>query len=207
MGLILWTEPATRDSNCEFYKRLINGDKAARDEMIAANIALVVYEVDRFLLILGNYNHLRDDLVSSGYVGLIEGVETLQTSDNVENPTGMLCICIRRQLGKTIEAEETIRIPGRTKRRHQLLPPEKTASIFTDDETYIYDESRLIDLRETLEACCENDIEREVLRLREAGYVDREVAEMLDLSHTTAYVTRRLLYARFLELTGWKGQA
>jgi hypothetical protein len=63
------------------------------------------------------------------------------------------------------------------------------------------------DLRETLEACCENETELEILRLREEGYVDREIAERLGLPLTTTYVLRRTMYARFLDLSGWKGEA
>jgi DNA-directed RNA polymerase specialized sigma24 family protein len=63
------------------------------------------------------------------------------------------------------------------------------------------------DLRETLDACCEDDTDREILRLREEGYVDREIANRLGLPLTTCYVMRRTMYARFLELTGWRGEA
>jgi hypothetical protein len=210
----LWTEPATRKANEALYPLVAAGDRQAKHQMIHSNMGLVMVEVERFLAFLPKFGHLRDDLISHGFVGLVEAVNTMsQRLVQDANPTGLMGLCIRSCFGKVVEAEELVRVPGRTKKRKAdqgivLDTPEKEVSIFHgESDQFSYDPRRMQDLRETLDACCEDDTDREILRLREEGYVDREIANRLGLPLTTCYVMRRTMYARFLELTGWRGEA
>ena len=122
-------------------------------------------------------------------------------------------------IGEGLSNETEVRVPGRTRRRKKkqgvkIEAPERERGVpICDDENgeidaeFSYDPRGMQDLRETLDACCENDTDREIIRLREAGYVDREIADILAKPPITIYVMRRAIYARFLELTGWKGEA
>ena len=211
-----WTKPATKALNDELYALVALGDVDARERMIHANMGLVISEVDKFLGYMPKSRFLRDDLISEGLVGLVEAVNKMVADGFIDdaNATALMSVCIQTHLGKLIEAEETIRIPTRTKKRKGLQPPEKTIDIdLTQEEPetpsrrFFYDPRRMDDLRQTLDACCENDTEREILRFRELGRVDREIAEELGIPLTTIFVMRRTLYARFLELSGWKGAA
>lgn len=217
----LWVEPATRESNNALYPLVAAGDKAARDQMIEANVGMVISKVEHFLAFLPRYRHLRDDLISSGMVGLVEAVNLMASGEKVDepNPTGLIGLRIQWAIGtNTLESDETIRVPTRSRKRNRV--PEKAISLSEEfsktlspaemkkvSKMLSYDPRRMLDLRETLDACCENEMEREILRLREEGYVDREIADILDLPLTTTYVMRRTMYARFLELSGWKGEA
>lgn len=210
-----WMESATRKSNDDLYPMVALGDTDAREKMIQSNMGLVISKVDHFLAFLPKFRHLRDDMISNGFIGLVEAVNKMAADGFIDgaNPTGLMGICIQHRLGKTIESEETIRVPARTKKRKQgtkdqITVPQSVS--FTDEaaeEEFSYDPRHMRDLRETLEACCENETELEILRLREEGYVDREIAERLGLPLTTTYVLRRTMYARFLDLSGWKGEA
>ena len=216
----LWTEPATRKTNDELYRMVALGDEDARQHMIEANKGLVIHRVDQFLLFMPQYEHLRDDLISAGFVGLTQAVNKMASDGFVDgaNPTGCMAFCIQAELGRAIEAEEPIRVPKRTRKRKEdrgetLTVPTQAEDALPDPEDeedpiprFTVDPRKMRELRETLDACCECDNEREILRLREEGYVDREIAEMLGLPVTTTYVMRRTLYARFLELSGWKGE-
>lgn len=214
----LWTEPATRKSNDELYPLVVAGDAEAREQMIQSNIGLIMTEVDRFLIFLPHFQWMQDDLISHGLIGLVEAVNKMQTDGYVENanPTTLMGRCIKTNIGRAIEQAQDVRIPTRTKKRKlsqgiEVQVPEKVETIFDDGEEdpgrFSYDPHPMQQLRHTLDACCETDEEREIIRLREEGYVDREIAEILGLPQTTTYVMRRTLYARFLELTGWKGEA
>lgn len=212
-----WTDRATRESNYELYPFVARDCKIARERMICGNVGLVISKVDTFLKLLPGFSHLRDDMISNGFVGLVEVVNQMASEGFVDNanPTGLMSLRIQSYLGKTIEGEQTIRVPARTQKRKQgtkdeITTPAREFTNYTEEEmeeAFTYDPRAMHDLRETLDACCESDAERTIIRMREEGYVDREIAEVLGLPLTTTYVMRRTLYARFLELTGWKGEA
>ena len=52
-------------------------------------------------------------------------------------------------------------------------------------------------MRDLLESCCESDDDRTILRMREEGYSDREIAGTIGLKHTTTYLMRKELEKRF----------
>jgi len=212
----LWTEPATVKSNNLLYPRVALGCGRSREQMILSNIGLIVSEVNRFLAFVPGFSHLRDDLISDAFVGLVRAVNKMASDGivNDANPTSFMAMSIRGCFGKTVEGEQTIRIPSETRRQKkskgiELEPPAREFSHYTEEEmeeAFTYDPRKMRDLRETLDACCESDVERKIIELRERKFVDREIAERLGLPLTTTYVMRRTLYARFLELTGWKGE-
>lgn len=141
-GLIrLWTEPATRELNNSLYMMVALGDESAREQMIHSNMGLVISKADHFLMFFPKARHLRDDMISQGLVGLVEAVNKMAGDGVVDgaNPTGLMGVCIQSYFGKTIEADEMIRVPARTKKRKhdqgiKLDTPEKAATIFTDEE-------------------------------------------------------------------------
>ncbi len=215
----LWTEPATRKSNDELYPLVVAGNPNAREQMIQSNIGLIMTEVDRFLIFLPHLQWMQDDLIGYGMIGLVEAVNKIASGGEVEdaNPTTFMARSIKRSVGAALEQAQDVRVPTRTKNRKKQQGVEiqglvKSETIFDDGEEetaerFSYDPRPMQELRRTLDACCETHEEREIMRLREEGYVDREIAEILGLPQTTTYVMRRTLYARFLELTGWKGEA
>jgi len=222
----LWVEPATKASNDALYKvlttpwystiagRTPSPGWAAREKMIHSNMGLVISQADHFLVFLPQFKHLRDDLISNGLVGLVDAVNKMSEEVPGANPTNLMSLSINSALGHAVQKEETIHIPNTTKRRRkkegQPIKPHERVTSFDDsnmDQMFSYDPRPMRNLRETLDSCCENETEREILRLREEGHVDREIADILDLPLTTTYVMRRTMYARFLELSGWKGEA
>ena len=69
-------EPFTTEQNDEVYRRLVSGDKKARDEMIEGNMALVVHRADEYLRKAPQMAYYRDDMMSAGFVGLCEAVDS-----------------------------------------------------------------------------------------------------------------------------------
>lgn len=212
-----WIEPANRDINNSLYELVSRGDAAAREEMILRNTPLVQSIVERFIIFVPSIASHREDLISVGTLGLIEAVNKMASDGPRQdaNPNGLITLCIQRNIGGYIDKEDCAGItqqskePTRdedgnvTKRRARRVHDngcEDLGDLFAEDTR------KLRDLRDTLEACAESEDEQQILTLREQGYVDREIAEILGLSQTTTYVLRRTMYARFLELTGWKGE-
>lgn len=215
----LWIEPATREINLVLHSRLVLGDRAARDEMIQRNIGLVMKKVDLFLVFYPSFGFLRDDLICEGLIALVTAVDQMMDEGGVNepNPTSLMATCVYRAIGTAIEGLQDMRVPKRTHKRKlaknkEYKPPikEQSVEVSQDDklaEELYYDPTDARLLYQIAELCCETETEKQIIELREKGYVDREIASELKMPLTTIYVMRRTIYARFLEVTGWKGTA
>lgn len=203
--ILLMRSPADREMNDRLYPLVVAGNKAAREEMITANMALVTNKVQAYLVRFPQNSHLRDDLISQGFAGLTEAVNNMVGREVQDpNPTGFISQHIQHALGELMDTEATIRIPIRTYIRHKdtMEPAAKEHSLTVQDvldREGQQDPRAIVDLRDELEGCCECDLDRDIIRLREEGRSDETIATMLGIPKTTAYMMRRSLYARFLE--------
>ena len=75
--------PLTREEEIVAVKAYMNGDLAARDNLIERNLRLVVYIARRF----DNTNTPIEDLISIGSIGLIKAIETFNTEKNIKLAT------------------------------------------------------------------------------------------------------------------------
>ena len=206
----------TRALNEALYPRVVAGDALARTQMIEANMSLVTNKVQAYLSQHPEWNHLRDDLISEGFVGLTQGVnkmagiageDDLNIPVDVNNPTGLISTYIYHRLGDLIDKELGIRVPGRTFRRKRKAGemvgvPVKESSLTVEDtlqEDALVDPRSMVDLQDELIGCCESPTEREIVRHRSEGRSDSDISDILGISKTTTYMMRRGIYARFLQ--------
>jgi len=75
--------PPTREEEIELLRRMEQGDRRARSELIERNLRLVVYIARRF----DNTGVNVEDLISIGTIGLIKSVETFQLSKGIKLAT------------------------------------------------------------------------------------------------------------------------
>jgi len=75
--------PPTREEEIELLRRMEQGDRRARGELIERNLRLVVYIARRF----DNTGVNVEDLISIGTIGLIKSVETFQLSKGIKLAT------------------------------------------------------------------------------------------------------------------------
>jgi RNA polymerase sigma factor (sigma-70 family) len=92
------------DENDALYHRIHGGDRAAIKEMIERNTPLVLSRVGNFLKEYHRFNHLKDDLVSEGYLSLTRTVNKF-TTDTVEKPTGQIVFELDKAFGNYIDQE------------------------------------------------------------------------------------------------------
>lgn len=207
------SETSSRERNNEFYVRMTGGDKDAINEMIEANMAIVMVRVDAFLANCPNYGYLREDLVSEGLLALTEAVQAMSKSKkdvSKINPTGYLYVAVSRAIGAAAEAEETMQLKPKTlrdaKERAQGQGVELTIPtqipMGRNLPDVAYDETGVSELRDEIWSCAEDDQERRILKLREDGYVDDEIAEELSIPRWLVQEIRSSLYDRFLEKSG-----
>lgn len=202
------TPTPIQNANDRLFPLVVAGDPGAREEMIKANMPLVLNRVAAYLARFPQCSHLREDLVSQGFVGLVTAVNNMVGS-NVEepNPLGFMSFHIQHALGELMDDEATIRVPRRTflenKAKGKTIPrPEKHGSACADDvlkRDGERDPRSLVDLMDELLGCCESPTEREIVKHRRDGRSDAEIANILGIPKTTTYMMRRSIYARFLQ--------
>lgn len=203
------TPPATRESNNRLYPLVVAGDKSAREEMILSNMPMVTVKVRAYLSQFPHCAHLLEDLLSQGYVGLIEAVNSMvgKTAED-PNPTGFMSVYIHHAIGELMDYESAVRVPQRTFLRkksngQEIRVPTKEASIGAEhvfEREAQRDPRSLTDLTdEILDGCCENEVEKQIVALRADGRSDADIAAILGIPKTTTYMMRRGIYARFLE--------
>jgi hypothetical protein len=191
--------------NNTLCQRLLAGDTSAREEMILANMDLVQQKVGRFLQEFPRYQYLADDLLSEGYLGLVQAVDRIAKGQlRNDRPTAFLSLYIHEAFATCINNEQLIQVPARTRRhltkQDRPLPPVMSVPLSEAKlEHKAVDGSGTSELYDELLGCCECDVEREILELRGQGHKDPSIAAILDLSQYTVYMTRRELYERFLE--------
>lgn len=200
--------PATRESNDALYPLVVAGNPKAREEMILSNMPMVTRKVTAYLQQFPQCKHLKDDLLSQGYVGLVTAVNNMVGGHIEEpNPTGFMSLHIHHEIGELLDYESAIRVPKRSFLRKKKADPDfevptKEASVdaqYTLERDGLVDPRSIVDLEDELEACCESDVEKQIVRHRREGRKDDEIATILGLPKSTTYVMRRGIYARFLE--------
>ena len=68
----VFPEPLSVDEENECIKKMILGDRSARNKLIEHNLRLVAHIVKKF----ESNGHDMDDLIGIGTVGLIKGIDT-----------------------------------------------------------------------------------------------------------------------------------
>ena len=71
------SEPLDAEKNAALYQRVAAGDAAAREEMIVGNMPLAVAKVESFIRCFPEVAHLRDDLTSAAFIGLVKAVNKM----------------------------------------------------------------------------------------------------------------------------------
>jgi DNA-directed RNA polymerase sigma subunit (sigma70/sigma32) len=207
--------PASRDENDELYAAVIAGDEAAKKRMIEGNMPLVLLRVDAYIRCFPGVEHLRDDMASEGFLGLCTAVNKLSESEVREksNATGYLNWWINSSIGQVVDSEGGVGASARTVRNHRKAGKAIVKQVTDDVDAVrpdvVVDPMAMTDLRDLIDACCESEEERMIVRMREEQYPcgsDREIAAALNLPYSTVYMMRREIYRRFLEKSGMRGE-
>lgn len=200
------TNTGTRDRNNELWAAVVAGDQAARKEMIESNMALVMVKVEAFIATFPKSAYLRDDMTSEGLLGLVEGVDNMiasakgRKSLDPPNPSGYLQVAISRAIGNLYDTECNLQMPAPTARlqrqKGRLVPKQSCCTVLPES---VVDDTKLRELRDLVMSCAETNDERTLLRMREEGYTDSEIAKAIGLSRTPVLKLRQKLYQRYLE--------
>ena len=190
------------EQNNELYSAVVSGDVAAREALIVRNMPLIVVKVDAFIRYVPGVAYLRDDLISAGYIALVEAVNNIAKGKvQMKAVNAYIGRAVRLSLGHLIDNEHSVRVPRETSRRQrnkglQIRRPSVVNKI--PETIEIPSPFAALEMRDLLDACCECDDERNCLHLREQGYTFPEMARTLKMPMSSIYVMFRELQARFL---------
>jgi len=152
------------------------GDRAARERLIASHLGLVARSARATLRRFGdNLFGLADggDFFSAGCVGLVEGVDGLRSSENVQ---GYLAKSIKRAIYDEIGVYA----------RHPMLPVSEWA-----EQTWEYKPSPSeLQIEEAIHEAAKGEFDeqacRELLRLRRQRYTFAEIEKAIGMKPSTA---------------------
>lgn len=171
-----------------------------REELIIKHMTHVAVKVSEFIKCFPMYAYLRDDLISEGYVGLIEGIDKFDPSVG-STLKSYITHWILLRVSEFANNSHIIPIPSRTASRHKELTPPTVAQIDTEELDKIISKSNpkeYMEVYENIISHCATDEERAIVQMRERGSRDPEIAATLGLAIVTVYMLRREIYARYL---------
>lgn len=188
------------------FHRVVAGDAAAREEMITGNLPLAIANVESFVRRFPGTAHLRDDLTSAAFTGLVKAVNQMATGCQIRhpetwNPTECIGTWINRELGEVLDLEATIRLPARSKYRAQAAGEELKAPTVQHDiperfEVPSYEKE--LEMRDLIESCCTCEDERTFVAMREAGHTLVEIAAAIGKSRMFTQRMGKQLEARVM---------
>jgi RNA polymerase sigma factor (sigma-70 family) len=196
-----------REENNRLFPLVRDGDRQARDQMIELNRPLVTFKVTKYLEQFPQCTHLRDDLLSSGTLALVEAVCKIAAGEHDgENVTAYINKWIHFGVGNVVDIEGGVRIPGRTQRKKKKEgTPLQTFSKVSDlehnflDTDGLQDPMAVPDLMDEINGLATTPRDKEYVRLKLLGYRDSEVAKKLGVSKGTVFNIKQRLYEQFLE--------
>lgn len=193
-----------RIENDLLYPLVAAGDQDAAKRMIEGNMRLVYYRVQRYLSGKPSFAYLRDDLVSAGFVGLTIAVQKLGAKGPVPdaNATEFIGRWITHHIDTEANRYNAANVSRRTLQRSKKRRPKNVRSteglVKADPMT---DPQAVDEMRETILACCDDNIDTEIVKLRDDphGMNDAEISAALNVPKSSVFCRRKKIYERYLE--------
>ncbi len=143
-----------------------------RDELVTQNMDKVDAAVGHVLKQFPEFAFFKDDLVSAGYLGLVEAAEKV---NNAEDIPAYLYSAVENAVKASLVEEGEIRVPQTSKRRLRKRGEEVDLQFTRADIAVASDHSN--ELYEEILACCVTDDEKIVVGLKRQGYTQEEIEE------------------------------
>jgi hypothetical protein len=197
-------KPLDAAKNAELYRRIVAGDAAAREEMIVGNMPLAIANVEKFIRRVPQAAHLRDDLVSAAFTGLVKAVNGMMKGHRVKKPDKWNPAChigtsINHELSRAIEDENPIHLPHESERlaKRKGQPIELPEIVNTVPERFeVPSYEKELEMRDLIESCCTCEEERTFVTMREAGYTFVEIAAAINMPLASTHAMAKKLNAR-----------
>ena len=197
-------KPFGSEDNDRLYPLVAAGDPDARQQMIEGNMSLAVVKVEGFIRCFPEIAHLRDDLTSAAFIGLVKAVNKMAAGRGPRKkdssaPADFIGMWINRELGRLIEDETPIHVPHESdrlaKQKDEPIDPPVVCNVIPERfGVPSYEEE--METRDLIQSCCTCDEERTFVAMREAEHTLNKIAAAIGMSRTTMYRMARELGAR-----------
>jgi len=182
----------TDSEKLDLLSKVRKNDRAAIDKMILCHIRLAISIMGRFVSVK-NYNYYIDDLASAAMEAVTVAVNQVATGKMADhdNITGYIIIYVNQFITAAASRSLAVYTPRNKKiKTIKSLYPEisKKDSQLCNQEFELWD---------TIESLIHNDIEKEILKLRQDGCTDLEIAKLTGLSRLQVLRIRRSLSQRY----------
>lgn len=183
---------------------LKSGQLSVVEPMVRHFIRLAVSVASRY----AKRNKNTHDLVSEAITGLMQAMQEITQGKLLDdNVAAFVTARMHANISRYIKHDALVRVPYSTilqarKSEKERLGLRQQPLIF--DNLYrpgrIKKTEAAQSVRESIEAAVKSDLERKVVQLRVQSYVDKEIAEMLELSTTKVHAIRERIRKRFEQL-------
>ena len=146
----------TKEDNERLYRALPD----SREQLIVGNMPLVVAVVDAYLKRFPSLENERDDLMSEGFLALIESVDALQ-GKGITNVSGYLGQSIGHHLTDL--------------GRHHKLPTQQLDVDYSKRTLANVDSLERVDVEDLLRHSCRTAFESSIVELRRQRFTLREI--------------------------------
>jgi len=179
-------------------RRLRLGDLTVANKIIEGHIRLAMQVVGRYLTVLQSRGR-KDDLVSEAMLAVSEAVHRAVNKLKDNKITPFIVANIHSKLALYIAEDRVVVVPYITLRRKgdiKLIHPVGLSNNIAATKSWMHG----IELRDILENCCVNPIEKELIRLRAKKLTDDEISQSIGMSRPAVVRMRHQIEKRFKEL-------
>jgi RNA polymerase sigma factor (sigma-70 family) len=191
----MWDKALSHEQSRVLLEALRAGDSEATNLLIKGHLRFAISRVNSFVIEY-NCKHLMDDLVCEALCCLVEAVIAAKDLSH-DNITGYINVHINGRLLDALSKSAIVRIPRSTMKEKGLRPMRSESLINTEVNDY-----RTYEIMECLNKSIITAFERKVMDLRLEEMSDRKIAEVLGVSTTQVFQTRKQVERRYHELSG-----
>ena len=159
-----------------------------RDLVFERNTGLVFSVIHKNF---SNYKN-REDLIQTGYVGLLKAIDSFNPIKGVKFST-YATRCILNEIYNYVLKDSTVKIPNRYNHKDVIV-----STVSLDMKIPGDDESKTITLQETIEGSnnIEDYIEKESVMMNINGFIDKEIKNSLHKKIMKDYIDQLLITGR-----------
>lgn len=176
---------ANRKENTNLLAQIATGERA-HERFIEGNMAYVIFKVGKWLDEHPEYEYLKDDLISEGFLVLAKIAKRVAIVGDLgddSNAQGLITMSLGRAFDRLASHE-----------RHAILTPEIV-------NHHTYEMPITTDILSDILSCCKDQRERRIVILRSRGLTDEQIAPVLGFADKSGvWKIRQEIEKRYQEI-------
>jgi hypothetical protein len=180
------------DRLSELVQRLRSGKATAADiEEIARAHEPTVKSIAKYYS--RRAPHMYSVFVAEGFYGVAVALNEAQAKLYDDNITPYIRVRVRRYIHAAYIEDRTVPVPWSVKTGQEITLPKLMHNESIIPSHYV----DLFELKDMIQSCIKSQFEEEVVKLRELGLTDEEVAARLSCSRVSVLYARQNVHQRF----------